>query len=163
MGLGDRSKNGSIFNEYFAFMASDRTLLMAAGAAFLYFKYGRKAAGAKRLEFYPESIDLSNIKLTNWQPDLLVRVVNPAGVSQTVDAVFLNVFANKTQIGRIQITQRLEIKKQSDVVVRVPIKIFALGTGTIIAKLIKGESVKFTIVGTVSSMGFTIPIEVALN
>ena len=144
-------------------MASDKTLLLAAAAAFAYFKFGRKAVGAKKLEFYPESIDLSNIKLTNWQPDLLVRVVNPANVSQTVDAVFLNVFANKTQIGRIQITQRLEIKKLSDVVVRVPIKIFAVGTGTIIGKLIKGETVKFSIAGTVTSMGFTIPIEVALN
>lgn len=144
-------------------MSQLTNLLIIGGVGYALYTASRKAGGAKKLEFYPESIDVSNVKLTNWVPDLMVRVVNPSTVQQNIEAVFLNVYADSTQIGRIQISTPFKIPKLIDTVVKFPVNLFPAGVGKLAANIIRGKKPKFSIKGTVTSMGITVPIEQTLN
>jgi hypothetical protein len=129
--------------------------LLIGGAIYI----SRKTTGAKKLEFYPKSIDTSKVKFTNWIPDLNVQIINPSYVEQNVDAIFLNVYADDEQIGRVQITTPFKIPKLSDTVIKFPITIFPLSAGKVIARLIQGKVPSFSIKGTVASMGVTVLID----
>lgn len=123
----------------------------------------RKGIGAKKLEFYPQGIDLSKISLTNWKPNLKIKIVNPSYIAQKVDAVFLNVYFDNTQLGRIQINTPFEIPKLADTDINFPVQLFPAAVGTLAGKIIKGEMPEFSIAGTIASMGATIPIKTKIR
>jgi hypothetical protein len=143
-------------------MKTGTILLLAAGAYGIY-TISRKSSGAKKLQFYPQSVDLKHVSLTNWTPDLLVKIVNPTYVSQNIDAVFLSVFSDDTQVGRIQITTPFKIAKLTDTVIKMPITIMPSGAGKVVGEILKGNKPNFSIKGTVSSMGVTIAIDEPLT
>lgn len=138
-------------------------LLITAAAGLTVASLVRRGKAATKLEFYPEKIDVSKMSLTNLKPDLLVRVVNPRNVTQDIDAVFLNVYMDGNQVGRIQITTPFKIPKLSDILLRLPVQILPTGVSIVTANWIKSKSFPGAqLKGTVSSLGVPIPIDVTL-
>lgn len=140
-------------------MAKIGNILLLTAVTVLGFNAVRKGKAAKKLEFYFKNVDWSKLSFTNFKVTGIIDVVNPSQVNQDVDAVFANVFLDDKQIGRVQMTDKIVIPKQSTTVVKVPLEIFPAGAGSIIAKVLQGKAPNVKVVGTVSSMGIVIPFD----
>jgi LEA14-like dessication related protein len=127
--------------------------------------YVRRGVGATKLEYYPENVDFSKVSFTNIKPDLILRVVNPARVGQSIESIFFNVYANDIQIGRIEITTPFKIPAQASIPLRIPIQIFPVKAATVLAQVIKnkGKLPGTSIKGTVNSAGIAVPITATLS
>lgn len=134
---------------------------LAAAAVF----YARRGVAATKLEYYPENVDFSKVSLTNIKPDLILKVVNPARVAQSIESIFFSVYAGETQIGRIEITTAFKIPAQASIPLRIPIQIFPTKAAIVLAQVIKnkGKLPDVSIKGTVNSAGIAVPITAKLT
>lgn len=123
----------------------------------------KKGVGASKLEFYPDSVDFSDVTLTNWTFRVRIEVVNPTKTKQNINAIFGTVYAGSRKVARIQQTVPIEISKQASSFIEIPVKLTSDGAGYLLAKIIQGDLPSLMVQGTVDTMGVQIPFEQALT
>lgn len=145
-------------------MAKGFGIILGVVAVTLVATLVKKGQAATKLEFYPEGLDVSKISLQNLKPTLKVRIVNPRDVQQNIEAVFLNVWSDDKQIGRVQITEPFKIPALADTVIGIPVTILPTAAVSVLAAVIrnKGKLPGVELKGSVQSMGIAIPINVTL-
>lgn len=128
-------------------------VLIALGLAALMLK--GKQETAESLEFYPQSLALSNDKKTLW---LVTEILNPTSRPLVIDSLFVTIYAGSTKIGSIEKTVPFTIRKTGRSQVKFPIRVSASGLGKVIAMFIQGKSLIFRIVGRGESEGIMFPV-----
>ena len=88
-------------------------------------------------------------------------VVNPTNTTQSVDAVFANLYLpDGMQIGRIEQTTAQSIAARGTTTLEFPVKLFAQGSGAVLAYVIQNKKAPtITVKGTIVSLGVSIPFE----
>jgi LEA14-like dessication related protein len=137
--------------------------LIAVGIAFVLFA-GKKAFASSKLKFYPKGIKLTGSGLVNQKLFLVAEVVNPTFTQLTVNNVFLTVYEGSTLIGRVEYNTPIVIGGNGSTILNIPL-IPSYGAITYLAYelIAKGKQPKFTITGSINSMGVMIPIEYKLD
>lgn len=136
-------------------------LLGVAGIGTLLY-FANKGRGATKLDFYFNTVDLSDLKLSSYKITTSMTVVNPTNTEQKIDAVFGNVFLpDGSQLGRIEQTTVQTIDKRGSSIIATPVIIFPAGLGKLAGLMIqnRGALPKLTIKGTVVSLGISIPFQ----
>jgi len=131
----------------------DLLIPLLIGAAFM---LKGKADTLKELEFFPKSLSLSADKKTLF---LIVDVLNPTKNKLEIDSLFLNVNVGETKIGSVEKTIPFVIRATGRSTIKFPVKINPAGSGKLLALLIKGQKIIFTVKGVGSSMGLQFPVD----
>ena len=136
-------------------------LILGAGAILgIYFL--NKGRGATKLDFGFETLDLSDFKLSQMKINSKMRVTNPMATSQSVDAIFGNIYLpDGTKLGRMEITTPQAIPPRQSTILTVPIILSPIGLGKLTALMIqtRGEIPTFKIKGVLVTYGINLPID----
>lgn len=129
-----------------------------AGTAAIYLANKSKAGG--KLEFYPKNVKFTGKKLFETKAYFLLDVVNPTQTPIEINTVFANIYINDTiQLGRIEYTSKIIIRKAATTTIGIPIKLFSGGVAATLQKIILGKGVVCRITGTINTTGFNVPFE----
>lgn len=130
-----------------------KNILLLTGGVFLWWIFNKKNV-AEKLQYYPNTILIEKGKLI-----FRMDIVNPSTTQLYFDNLFATVQSNGLIVGRIQYVGRTYIQAQATTTVNFVIKAVWLDLGTFLAKVIKGEVKTVQIIGTINSMGVSIPFD----